>query len=76
MHRIDSVGSPKISPRLGTSNRQGAHKETKTGDKKYKRENQDSIRNIDTNRDMHPKTTIEKRKLYIFAYHETLNLKK
>ena len=65
MHRIDSVGSPKISPRLGTSNRQGAHKETKTGDKKYKRENQDSIRKIDTNRDMHPKTTIEKEN-YIF----------
>ena len=46
MAQIHSVGSLKISPRLGTTNIKGAHEETKTRHQRYQREHQDSIKTI------------------------------
>ena len=41
---LHSAGSQQIIPGLGTSNRQGSHKDTKIGNQEYQKENQKIIR--------------------------------
>ena len=72
MDWIHSTGSPKISPRLSTGDRNGPLEKAKTRNSKYQRENKTALKILETNRDLHLQITPDKEN-HLFTYHATLN---
>ena len=74
MAQIHSAGSPKISPGIGTRNRQFHMKRQKQVIRSTTDKIKTALYILDTNRDLHPPIIIEKEN-HLFAYYATLNQK-